>query len=77
MATIHTDNMNAREILKNRLEEIQFKKIDEIENTSLYKFLAKYIEILNPKNPDLEGENIYDLLVIAFSDMADSGWFAK
>jgi len=50
MATIHTDNMNAREILKNRLEEIQFKKIDEIENTSLYKFLAKYIEILNPKN---------------------------
>ena len=38
----------AEKILKERLDETQYKKIITLENPTMHNFVARYIELLNP-----------------------------
>lgn len=40
--------MNALKYLKQRLDEMQFRKIGQIDNPALHEFIATYIKLLNP-----------------------------
>ncbi len=40
---------DAREFLKRRLPTKEFEKLNKIDNSALYQFLAKYLELCNPE----------------------------
>ncbi|UCB44753.1 MAG: phosphoenolpyruvate carboxykinase (GTP) [Spirochaetota bacterium] len=42
------DNVGQSNILKDRLEEKEYRKIQAIENSKVHEFLEKYIELCNP-----------------------------
>jgi phosphoenolpyruvate carboxykinase (GTP) len=54
----------AVETLKNKLEEDEYQKITRINNPRLYKFLAKYIELCNPKKVFVCTDSAEDLKYI-------------
>ncbi len=39
---------NYREFLKERMDEEQYKKLMDLNNPTLHRFIAKYVELLNP-----------------------------
>ena len=38
----------AQEVLKKRLQEEHYKKLVDIKNPSLHRFVAEYVELCNP-----------------------------
>ena len=52
---------NYNDFLKERLEEKQYKKLMALENPTLHKFIAEYIDLLNPSSVFVGTDNEEDL----------------